>query len=196
MPWLEQALGICQDADFPVYFPAMAAELGMAYALGGRDADAIPLLTQAMEQAQTTERVASQAFCGLALGEAHLAAGRLEEAQALAKYALMRAREHQDRGHQAWALRLLGEIYAHRDPPAVEPAAHHYRQALTLAEELGMRPLQAHCHRGLGTLYAEIGRLEQARAELTTAIELYRTMDMAFWLPQAEAVLRQLEGRP
>ena len=50
-----------------------------------------------------------------------------------------------------------------------------------------MRPLQAHCHRGLGALYATTGRREQARAELSAAIALYRAMDMTFWLPQAEA---------
>ena len=80
-------------------------------------------------------------------------------------------------------------------PRSVEQAEAHYRQALALADELGMRPLQAHCHRGLGTLYAKIGRREQARAELSTAIELYRAMDMTFWLPQAEAALAQVEGR-
>jgi Flp pilus assembly protein TadD len=37
-----------------------------------------------------------------------------------------------------------------------------------------MRPLQAHSHRGLGTLYAKRGRSEQARTALTTAIKLYR----------------------
>jgi hypothetical protein len=62
------------------------------------------------------------------------------------------------------------------------------------AEALGMRPLQAHCHRGLGTLYAQTGRPAQARAALATAIELYRAMDMAFWLPQAEAALATVEG--
>jgi Flp pilus assembly protein TadD len=58
-----------------------------------------------------------------------------------------------------------------------------------------MRPLQAHCHRGLGTLYAKTGRREQARAELSTAIDLYRAMAMTFWLPEAEAALAQVEGR-
>ena len=58
-----------------------------------------------------------------------------------------------------------------------------------------MRPLQAHCHLGLGTLYATIGQREQARTELSTAIALYRAMDMTFWLPQAEAALAQVEGR-
>ena len=73
-------------------------------------------------------------------------------------------------------------------------AEAHYRQALALADELGMRPLQAHCHLGLGTLYAKIDRREQARAELSAAIALYRAMDMTFWLPQAEAALAQVGG--
>jgi tetratricopeptide (TPR) repeat protein len=112
-----------------------------------------------------------------------------EEARTLAEGALAYAHGHQERGNQAYALRLIGEIAAHQDPPEVEPAAHHYRQALALAEELGMRPLVAHCHLGLGTLYTKIGQREQARAELSTAIELYRAMEMTFWLPQAEAIL-------
>jgi phage terminase small subunit len=77
--------------------------------------------------------------------------------------------------------------------PAVEPAASHYRQALALAEELGMHPLQAHCHLGLGTLYSKGGQREPARAELAAALALYRAMGMTFWLPRAEAVLTQVE---
>jgi Flp pilus assembly protein TadD len=64
-----------------------------------------------------------------------------------------------------------------------------------LAEALGMRPLQAHCHRGLGTLYAATGQREQARTALAMAIELYRGMDMTFWLPETEAALAQVEAR-
>jgi hypothetical protein len=55
-----------------------------------------------------------------------------------------------------------------------------------------MRPLQAHCHRGLGALYTATGQREQARTELAAAIELYRAMDMTFWLPQTEAALAQV----
>jgi hypothetical protein len=82
-----------------------------------------------------------------------------------------------------------------REPQESAQAETHYCQALALAEALGMRPLQAHCHHGLGMLYAKIGRSEQARAELSTAIELYRAMEMTFWLPQAEATLAQVEGQ-
>jgi tetratricopeptide (TPR) repeat protein len=147
-----------------------------------------------MEQAIATEMIYAQAFCSLSLGEAQMLAGRLEEAYALAERALALAREHQERGHQAYALRLLGDIAARREPPESDQSGKYYRQALTLAEELGMRPLQAHCHRGLGTLYAATGQWEQARSELTRAIELYRSMVMTFWLPQTEAALAQVKA--
>ena len=128
------------------------------------------------------------------LGEAHLRAGRLEEARTLASRALDHSRTHQERGREAYALRLLGDIATHRDPPEIEEADTSYRQALALAEELGMRPLVAHCYHGLGTLYAKTGQREQAHVELAAAIDLYRTMEMTFWLPQAEAALAQAEG--
>jgi hypothetical protein len=64
-----------------------------------------------------------------------------------------------------------------------------------LAEALGMRPLQAHCQRGLGTLYATMGQQEQARTALSTAVDMYRAMEMTFWLPETEAALAQVEGR-
>jgi tetratricopeptide (TPR) repeat protein len=102
------------------------------------------------------------------------------------------ARAHQERGHQAYALRLLGEIAARREPPERAQVGDYFGQALALAEELGMRPLVANCHLGLGTLYAKIGRRAEAHAELSAAIELYRAMDMTFWLPQAEAALAQV----
>ncbi len=194
LPLLARAVGICQEADLPGYFPRVAAALGAAYTLSGRVAEAVPLLTQAMEQTITTEAVVDQAPCRLALGEAHLMAGRLDEAHTLAEHALAFTRKHQQRGHEAYALCLLGEIAAHRAPPNVDEAAAQYRRALALAEELGMRPLQAHCHLGLGKLYCDIDRGEQARAKLSTAIDLYRTMDMTFWLPQAEVALAEAKG--
>jgi len=99
-----------------------------------------------------------------------------------------------ERGHEAYALRLLGEVAAQRHPPKDEQATAYYQQALALAEELGMRPLQAHCHLSLGTLYATRAQPEQARAVLSTAIALYRAMDMTLWLPRATTALRQISG--
>jgi class 3 adenylate cyclase/tetratricopeptide (TPR) repeat protein len=193
IPRLERAVDICQEADLTVWFPWIAVALGAAYTLGGRVADAVPLLTRAMEQSTAMELVCYQALCQLTLGEAQLLAGRLEDAQALAERALTLAREYQERGSQAYTLRLLGDIAARREPPESDQAEAHYRQALALAEALGMRPLVAHCHLSLGKLYAQSGRCSEARAELSTAIGLYRAMEMTFWLPQAEAALAQVE---
>jgi class 3 adenylate cyclase/tetratricopeptide (TPR) repeat protein len=194
LPLFERAVGLCQDADLPFYFPWMAAGLGAAYTLSGRVADAVPLLTQAVEQATATAMAGFQAHCCLSLGEAQVLAGRLEEAQLLAERTLAFTHERQERGDQAYALRLLGDIAARREPLESVLAEDHYQQALALAEELGMRPLVAHCHLGLGNLYLEIGRLGEARAELSTAIELYRAMEMMFWLPEAERALAEVEG--
>src|SRR5262249_51835320 len=143
---------------------------------------------------RATDMAGFRVLCSLPLGEAHLLAGRLEEAHTLAEQALALTQAHQELGNQAYALRLLGEIAARRDPPAVDRAAASYQEALVLADELGMRPLMAHCHRGLGTLYAATSQQEQARTELSTAIALYQAMDMVCWLPQAEAVLAQVAG--
>jgi tetratricopeptide (TPR) repeat protein len=190
---LERAVSLCQDADLPSYFPRMAAALGTVYSLCGRVTDAVPLLTQATEQAIATEMVGYQARCSLPLGETQMLAGRLEEAHAHAERALAHAREYQERGNQAYALCLLGDIAARRKPPEIEQAEAHYQHALALATELGMRPLQAHCHHGLGTLYSQTGRAALARAALSSAIALYRAMDITFWLPAAEAALAQVE---
>jgi tetratricopeptide (TPR) repeat protein len=104
----------------------------------------------------------------------------------------MLARGRGERGYEAWALRLLGEIAAHPDPPDAETAESHYRQALALAEELGMRPLVAHCHFGLGNLYHRTGDRPKAQEHLTTATAMYREMGMGFWLEKAEAELGPL----
>jgi tetratricopeptide (TPR) repeat protein len=189
-------MGICQDAELHLLFPSVAVALGTAYTLCGRITDAVPLLMQALEQTTAMEAVIFQALCYLSLGEAQGQAGCLVEAQALAEQALSLAHEHQERGNQAYALRLLGDIAARSDSSVVEQAEAHYQQALALAEELGMRPLQAHCHHGLGRLYHQTGRAEPARVALSAAIDLYRAMDMTLWLPQAEVVLAQVEGQP
>ena len=126
------------------------------------------------------------------LAEAHLLAGRMDEAGELARQATELARTHEERGHEAWALRLLGEASARGDPLDLSTTEDHYRQALGLATELGMRPLMAHCHLGLGKLYRRVGRHDSAQEHLTTATTMYREMDMAFWLTRAEELLRSM----
>jgi tetratricopeptide (TPR) repeat protein len=195
IPTLERGLACCQEAHLPFFFLTIAPVLGAAYTLAGRVAEALRLLEQVMEQATATRRQDGQALWVAYLSEATLRAGRPQEALSRAQQALELARAHKERGHEAWALRLLGAIAMQRDPSAFEEAATAYRQALSLAQELGMRPLQAHCYRGLGMLYAKMGQREQAYTELSIAIDLYHAIEMSFWLPETEAALVQVDAR-
>jgi tetratricopeptide (TPR) repeat protein len=176
---LARGVALSQEADIPQFYRLNAVYLALAYALAGRATDALPLLGQI--EGYPVVR-----------GEAYLLVGEVEEAHRLAQRGLANARDRNMRGEETRALWLLGEIARHHDPPDVTSAATYYQQALALAEALGMRPLQAHCHHGLGTLYAKTGQQEQARAALSTAMAMYRSMGMTFWLPQAETTLAQL----
>jgi tetratricopeptide (TPR) repeat protein len=164
------------------------------YARSGRLGEGIAWLQQALAAYESAGIGFLHSLSVVQLGEAYLLADRVEDARACAARAVGLARQRGERGHEAWALRLLGEMAAHQSHPDGATAEAHYGAAMALASELGMRPLEAHCHRGLGTLYAKGGRRQQAPAELSTAIELYRAMGMTLWLPQAEAALAQVES--
>jgi tetratricopeptide (TPR) repeat protein len=152
IPVLERGVGLCQTANLQIVFVRTAATLGYTYVLAGRITEALPLLEQAMEQTTTMRFIQNQVLWLVYLSEAYLQAGCVDEARTHAERALELSQNHKERGSLAWAFRLLGDIAgdidAYHKPPNIERPAAHYRQALALAEELGMRPLQAHCHRG------------------------------------------------
>jgi tetratricopeptide (TPR) repeat protein len=168
------------------------AGLGYASALQGRRAEGRALLEEAISVTIRTGALQNHARWVAWLSEVCRLAERDEEAWQHARQALDLARQLKERGDEAHALHQLGVVYAYVAPPDAAQAEAHFQQALTLAEELGMRPLQAHCHLGLGRLHGQTGRIEQARIALAAAIDLYRAMDMTFWLPQAEAALAQM----
>jgi tetratricopeptide (TPR) repeat protein len=192
---LDQGLTLCRATDNKDWSRWIAAGLGHAYALTGRLTEGCALLEEVLRDDLRTGALHAHADHLARLSAACLLAGRHDEARQHAYQALALARQYQERGHEAQALHQVGAVQASADPPAFAQAAAHYQQALTLAEELEMRPLVAHCHRGLGLLAATIGQAERAHSELATAIAMYQSMDMTFWLPQTEAALVQVEGR-
>src|SRR5262249_11679350 len=181
---VEPGLALCRISDERSGpFRQMAAGLGYAYALQGRLAEGCALLEEASSESTRTGGLVYHSRWVAWLSEVCRLEEHGDEAWQHAHQALALARQQKVRGDEAYALHQLGVVYAHADPPDATQAEAHYQQALAMAEELGMLPLVAHCHLGLGTLYAKTGQRASARAALSTAIKLYRAMDMTFWLP-------------
>jgi tetratricopeptide (TPR) repeat protein len=185
----ERAVALCRDWTLTTFAPNAMATLGRVYAGLGRVEEGLPWLQQALAGHDSAGIGYFYAVSLVQVGEAYRLAGHVEDARACANRALALTRERGERGHEAWALRLLGEIAAHADPPDLDSAQQHYSQALTRGNELGMRPLAAHCHLGLGKLFHRNGDQAKAAEHLTIAAAMYREMDMGFWLEKAEVEL-------
>jgi tetratricopeptide (TPR) repeat protein len=189
---LERGLALRQARGIRGYrgFPGDICALACAYALSGQISEAQWRLEQIRESGEPRRE-----GWPASLSEAFWLTGRPHVALMFTHDAVQSFRTHKEQGHEGWALRLLGEVHSRLEPPAIQAAEAFYRQALAMADELGMRPLQAHCHLGLGRLFSQTGQREEARTELSTAIKMYRAMEMSFWLPEAEAALVQVEWR-
>jgi tetratricopeptide (TPR) repeat protein len=190
---LEQALAVCRAREYEPWFVPVAAALGVVLSLGGRVDDGLPLAEEAVRHAEAMRLWANYPLYLTYLGEAYLLGGRVADARRYAEKALAFARDRKERGYQAWAIRLLGESALESQAPDDLDAAHDcFREALAVADELGMRPVAAHCHLGLGKVYRRTGQRERAQEQLVTSTTMYGGMDMRFWLEKAHLELRQL----
>jgi class 3 adenylate cyclase/DNA-binding SARP family transcriptional activator len=178
---LERGLPLARAKNLPFLTGRYVARLGYAYALSGRTAEGLPLLEQAV---RTVKSTGNPSGLMLLMGEAYVLADRLAEALECAGRSLSLARDGGQGVNEARALWLLGEVTAGRDPPGL--AQGHYRNALALAENLGMRPLIAHCHHGLGKLARRMRKRDLARDHFSAATTAYREMSMTYWLERAE----------
>jgi class 3 adenylate cyclase/tetratricopeptide (TPR) repeat protein len=196
---VEQALSVllrgwtvAEATDLPLMARAVEIFVGYAYLHAGDLENACSTLERGTAY---TDSIGFMAFCPFGLNflsEAYLLAGHVDRAAVLAERAAELTLKYRQRGYHAWSLRMLGEIACHPEHPDETRATNRYRESLTLATELEMRPLQAHCHLGLGKLYRRTDRREQAREHLTTATTMYREMGMTYWLEKAEVELGTL----
>jgi class 3 adenylate cyclase/tetratricopeptide (TPR) repeat protein len=186
---LERGLALCRSAELPFLFPTIVSPLASAYAASGRVADAFALLDRGVKQAASSGDPFGRWLRTAALSDALLAADRIDDALPLARKAIEMARFVKARSAEAWTLRLLGEIVSRGDRHDFEEARRSYVAGSEIAERLGMRPLTAHCHLGLGRLYRRAGDYDEGRAHLKTAAATYGELNMQSWLERAEAEL-------
>ncbi len=186
---LERGLELCRRGDFVLMAPIVTRILGEAYALAGRHVDALGYAQRAAEQLEALRYIPALPTAHAGLAEAQFLAGRFSDALHSARTALDLSRRHGQRGTQAVALRVLGDILAHGEHPDVEGGAAAYDEALALAEVMGMRPLVARCQLGLGRLWSKTRHPSEARAHLEPAASLCGSMGMTLWREQANAAL-------
>ena len=191
IPFLDKCREAQRLGNFEVWSASISSTVGYAYLLGGRVDEAVALLTEAIEQANATKSMFGHSLRLAYLGEAVFLMGRTEEALQHAHCALEVSRAQKERGHEAYVLRLLAEIAARQEPLDVEAATATYRLALDLTEELGMRPLTAQCHLGLGLIGRRAGQRQLAEPHLTAASAMFREMGMSHWLKKAESAKAQ-----
>jgi tetratricopeptide (TPR) repeat protein len=192
LPLLQRSLDACREKNLDVWRPIPSSLLGLTCILLGRLDEGLRLLEDGVT---LTDALGVRAYLALwtaQLGEGLLVAGQVERARAVAQRALDLAQGHREQGHQAWALRLLGDVTACGDRAETEAALGFYDQALSLAEELQMRPLVARIHLGLGKLHARNGDRDKTEEHLGTALGLLREMDIRFWAARVTEELMAL----
>jgi tetratricopeptide (TPR) repeat protein len=186
---LGRCVDLCRTSEFHVLMPAAGSSLSFVLAQGGRATEAVALTEEIAGGLVSRRFHAEQSL--VFVGAALLLADRSDAAAVRAHDALETSRFHGARASQAHALHLLGELAMHRDSQ-LEAAEQHYREALNLATELEMRPLEAHCHLGLAKLSRHAGDRSKAGEHLARAVAMYRAMDMISWSDKAEAALGPL----
>src|SRR5439155_8025628 len=133
---LERALQICRQWQVQISQYVVEAYLGYAYALVGRDAEAVELLAESA----ATDSGFHPALRVTMLGEAHLLGGRWDLAQQCVDQALAMADLGEEHGSRAWTLRLAAEVAGAQGLGSADRAGEQYCAALALATDLGMRP--------------------------------------------------------
>ena len=189
LPLLEKGHELCRFSEAQSMYSYIAGSLGYAYLLADEPDRALTVLEEGTKPDNL--RVSFWPTHSLTvLAEAYRAAGEISLATETASSALKLAEEREERGFEAWAMLVMAGIDAEAGRPG--EAKQWYGRAFQQASSLSMRPLVAHCHKGLGDLYLKKESSKEARPELAAAIELYRSMDMSFWLLQAESSLAEM----
>jgi DNA-binding SARP family transcriptional activator len=189
---LEHALELLREQQFVIFLPQAIATLALVFALLGRVPDAARLLDGSGTDLLPVKIPAREPFVFPLLAKALWFVNRASEAQEFAERALRGAIEFGEPGAEAearLALAMIGAGSPEWDTTTKQETLAHLHTGLALAQRLGMRPLQAHYHYEQGIALERAGLRDEAHTELERALDLYRAMDMRFWLKRAEAAI-------
>jgi tetratricopeptide (TPR) repeat protein len=189
LPLLEKGHELCRFSKVQFVYPYTAGSLGYAYLLANEPMRALTVLEEGTKPGNL-EGAVWTCHPLTVLADTYRAVGEIALASETVSNALWIADEGEEQGFEAWAMLVMARIKA--EAGRLEEAEECYRRALEHASNLSMRPLVAHCHGGLGHVYLKTKNREEAHYELASATELYRSMGMGFWLPQAESALAEI----
>jgi tetratricopeptide (TPR) repeat protein len=196
LSWCERSLHMCESKQVTIWLPTAHSVLGWALAKAGRPQEGLPHLELGVTLGERNGQKTLLSLLYFRWAEGLLLSGDLSEAKHIANRGLELAKTNEERGVEAETLELLGEIASAEEPTTLDATDRLFERAKTLAAELGMRPLVARCHLGLGKLYRRTSKRDQALEHLTTATTMYREMDMRWWADQADAEGAALMRRP
>jgi class 3 adenylate cyclase/tetratricopeptide (TPR) repeat protein len=165
---LGKAVDLIDTWSLTYLSPFIKGFYGHVLALAGRVDEGVRMLETAESLYETIGLGLFRSLVGLQLGEAYLKAGRLQDAYSKTKEALALARKRGERGHEAYGLKILGDIVTADDGDRQE-AMINYQGAKAMASTLGMRPLLAMTELRMGRLLESMGNSREAQARLTTA---------------------------
>ncbi len=188
---LEKSHQTCLRSGVRSLYSYTAGSLGYAYLLFNEPSRALTILEEGAREENFRAAAFWKAHPLTVLADAYRVNRKNELASETAKRALEVASSREERTLEAWAIVVMAKVNA--DMGRLEETIDWYQRALNQATELSMLPLTAHCRMGLGQAYVKRGLSEEARSELMAAIDLYRSMDMSFWLPQAESALAKIK---
>jgi tetratricopeptide (TPR) repeat protein len=174
---LQRGFEVSRRWSLRSWLSRLASALGLARALSGEADAGVALIEQALAEAEATHFAVDAPRLLERLATAHLMAGRHGLAETKAAQALALATGSGARGHQAWTLRLLGEISTAAERFDGKAVEENFTRALGLTTTLGMRPLAVLCHEGLSRLHSRRGHQPQAEEALRQARSLWSTLN-------------------
>jgi class 3 adenylate cyclase/tetratricopeptide (TPR) repeat protein len=179
LPLLEKGHELCRFSEVQSMYSYTVGSLGYAYLLAQEPGRALTVLEEG-----TKDDNLQASFWPIhpltVLADAYLALGDISLATETVRRALKLSDEREERGFEAWAMLVMAGIK--NAAGQMEEAQRWYRQALQQGSDLSMRPIVAHCHKGLSNSYFRLGDEKEAQSENEAAREIYRTLGMAYWL--------------